>query len=368
MADNVTANSGTGGAVFAADDISSVFYPRTKITIGADGINGGDVSSSNPMPVAGTGTAGTANSAVLTIQGIASMTPVMIADNGGSLTVDGTVAATQSGTWNITNVSGTVSLPTGASTAAKQPALGTAGTASTDVLSIQGIASMTPLQIADNGGSLTVDGTVAATQSGTWNVTNVSGTVSLPTGAATEASLAKLTIAQAASLGSNTQVLAGASVTSTSPSYGVGTIQPLSVDTNGSLRCNVITQPAAVYTSSSISAVLTTHVVSNNGTALTPKFAAISASSSGDNTIVAAVTSKKIRVLRWSLSANGAVNAKWKSATAGDITGLRYLQQYGGGGGTLCEIGHFETTAGEALVLNLSTAVAVGGDLTYVEV
>lgn len=432
MADNVVANPGSGGVSFAADDISSVFYPRTKITIGADGINGGDVSSSNPMPVAGTGTAGTANSAVLTIQGIASMTPVMIADNGGSLTVDGTVAATQSGTWNvtnvsgtislptgaaiaakqpalgtagaastdvitvqgiasgtglnvaqsgswtvaatqsgtwnITNVSGTVSLPTGASTAAKQPALGTAGTASADVLSIQGIASMTPLQIADNGGSLTVDGTVAATQSGTWNITNVSGTVSLPTGAATEASLAKLTIAQAASLGSNTQVLAGASVTSTSPSYGVGTIQPLSVDTNGSLRVNVITQPAAVYTSSSISAVLTTHVVSNNGTALTPKFAAISASSSGDNTVVAAVTSKKIRVLRWSLSANGAVNAKWKSATAGDITGLRYLQQYGGGGGTLCEIGHFETTAGEALVLNLSAAVAVGGDLTYVEV
>lgn len=41
----------------------------------------------------------------------------------GSLTVDATgstVAATQSGTWNITNVSGTVSLPTGASTLAEQ--------------------------------------------------------------------------------------------------------------------------------------------------------------------------------------------------------------------------------------------------------
>lgn len=54
-------------------------------------------------------------------------------------------SAAQSGTWNVTNVSGTVSLPTGASTAAKQPALGTAGTASTDVLTVQGIASMTPL-------------------------------------------------------------------------------------------------------------------------------------------------------------------------------------------------------------------------------
>lgn len=39
-------------------------------------------------------------------------------------------------------------LPTGASTAAKQPALGTAGTASADVITIQGITSMTPLQVA----------------------------------------------------------------------------------------------------------------------------------------------------------------------------------------------------------------------------
>lgn len=53
----------------------------------------------------------------------------------------------QSGTWNITNVSGTVSLPTGASTAAKQPALGTAGTASSDVITVQGIASMTALKV-----------------------------------------------------------------------------------------------------------------------------------------------------------------------------------------------------------------------------
>lgn len=47
----------------------------------------------------------------------------------------------------ITGISGTVSLPTGASTAAKQPALGTAGTASADVISVQGIASMTPLLV-----------------------------------------------------------------------------------------------------------------------------------------------------------------------------------------------------------------------------
>lgn len=82
------------------------------------------------------------------------------------------VTAGQSGTWNITNISGTVSLPTGASTAAKQPAIGTAGTASADILTVQGIASMTPLLV---------------TLSGTNNINNISGTISLPTGAATAA-------------------------------------------------------------------------------------------------------------------------------------------------------------------------------------
>ncbi len=38
-------------------------------------------------------------------------------------------------------------LPSGASTAAKQPALGTAGTASADVITVQGIASMTALKV-----------------------------------------------------------------------------------------------------------------------------------------------------------------------------------------------------------------------------
>jgi hypothetical protein len=50
MADNVTLNAMTGGSVIAADDISSVFYQRVKLTLGADATNDGDVSSSNPIP------------------------------------------------------------------------------------------------------------------------------------------------------------------------------------------------------------------------------------------------------------------------------------------------------------------------------
>ena len=144
---------------------------------------------------------------------------VPVTDNGGSLTVDGTVAATQSGTWNITNVSGTVSLPTGAATETTLSSLngkvtacntgavtistalpaGTNNIGDVDVLTLPNVTLASQanpftsaIPISDNAGSITVDGTVAATQSGTWNITNVSGTISLPTGAATESTLSTL--------------------------------------------------------------------------------------------------------------------------------------------------------------------------------
>lgn len=54
MADNFEANPGSGGAIFAGDDIGGVYFPRVKFTLGADGVNDGDVSASNPLPVTGT--------------------------------------------------------------------------------------------------------------------------------------------------------------------------------------------------------------------------------------------------------------------------------------------------------------------------
>lgn len=53
MADNVSINTSTPGvdAPVATDDIGGVQYQRIKLTLGADGINEGDVSSTNPIPV-----------------------------------------------------------------------------------------------------------------------------------------------------------------------------------------------------------------------------------------------------------------------------------------------------------------------------
>lgn len=80
-------------------------------------------------------------------------TPLMGAGNTGTGSLRVTIATDQAQLSNKLLV--TPDLPTGASTAAKQPALGTAGTASADVISVQGIASMTALQ---TGGNIAHDG------------------------------------------------------------------------------------------------------------------------------------------------------------------------------------------------------------------
>lgn len=69
-------NLGSGGDQMQADNIAGTKYQVIKLAIGAEG-SANLVSNSAPMPVS---------------------------DAGGTLTVDGTVAATQSGTWNVGTV------------------------------------------------------------------------------------------------------------------------------------------------------------------------------------------------------------------------------------------------------------------------
>ena len=155
MSDNTTLNAGSGGDVIATDDIGGIKHQLVKIEYG-DADSATQVSASNPLPVS-----------------LASV-PSHAVTNAGTFATQ----AAQSGTWNITNVSGTVSLPTGAATAAKQPALGTAGSASADVVTVQGIASMTALKVDGSGVTQPVSGTVTVTPSGTQTV---SGTVAVST-------------------------------------------------------------------------------------------------------------------------------------------------------------------------------------------
>jgi hypothetical protein len=113
-----------------------------------------------------------------------------------------------------------------------------------------------------------------------------------------------------------------------------------------------------------------TNKITNDGVLLTPKYAKIAASSSGNNTLVAAVASKKIRVLAYNIMAAAAVNAKFQDGAGGtDLTGLKYFDAAGAGISVgYNPVGWFETTANTLLNLNLSGAQAVGGELVYIEV
>jgi len=87
---------------------------------------------------------------------------------------------------------------------------------------------------------------------------------------------------------------------------------------------------------------------------------------SGDNTIVAAVASKRIKVYAIVLVSSGTVNVKWKDGAATDLTGDINLQAREGYT-ILATPPTFilATTAGNALILNLSGAVGVDGWVAY---
>lgn len=310
MADNVTLDPGAGGAVIATDDDTTAHHQYVKMEWGADGtftkvasgasavpiqdggntitvdgtvgvsgtvtVNGSGVTQpvsavSLPLPTGAStaakqpalGTAGTASADVITVQGIAAMTPLLVnasgnavpvTDNSGSLTVDnnGTFAtqAAQSGTWNINNVSGTVSLPTGAATAAKQPALGTAGTASADVITVQGIASMTALKVDGSAVTQPVSGTF-------WQATQPVSLATVPSHAVTNAGTfavqvdgSALTSLQLIDDG----VATVASAITTKGMAAAGTdgtnARILKTDTNGELQVDVLTMPTTAVSQS----------------------------------------------------------------------------------------------------------------------
>lgn len=216
MADNVTADSGSGGATFFTDDIGGTHAPLTKIMLGALDSNDGPVASGNPMPVTGTITAITSVTNDVGVVGAAaenaaaSGNPVLtggrydatprtlgdgdvgaialaadgaihIDDGGNTITVDGTVTANLSATDN--SVLDTIETNTDFGTV-------TGGGAEASALRVTIANDSTGVVSVDNGGgALTVDGTVTANLSATDNAvldsidSAVNGTLTVDLGA-----------------------------------------------------------------------------------------------------------------------------------------------------------------------------------------
>lgn len=119
---------------------------------------------------------------------------------------------------------------------------------------------------------------------------------------------------------------------------------------------------------------LDVNIKSEAAPALTLTRVAIAASSAGDNTIIAAVTNKKIYVVAFELSFSGTVNAKFTDGASGtNLGGLYYGIANAGAANSMSPDMKLATpspylwvgSTSTALILNLSGATAVGGAITY---
>ena len=94
------------------------------------------------------------------------------------------------------------------------------------------------------------------------------------------------------------------------------------------------------------------------------QFARVNASTDGDNTVVAAVAAKKIRVLGYALTSRTAGLLTIKSSTTSTLAELDIVADtpftYDGPAPA------FETVAGELLNFNVAAGVDVVGHLAYV--
>jgi hypothetical protein len=102
------------------------------------------------------------------------------------------------------------------------------------------------------------------------------------------------------------------------------------------------------------------------------KAASLDAHDSGDNTIVAAIPGRHVRVVGIKLSVAGDVTITWKSGLGGTTTALATAETFKAGGGMSDFWGphgyFFETLEGEALNCYLGGSVQVSGWINYVEI
>lgn len=306
MVDNVESASGSGGATFATDDIGGIHYPRSKVVWGPDGTaNDTDTASGKALPVQLRSSTGTEISPAL--------------ESGGNIAAAATSLAILDD-WDETDrakvniIAGQAGITAGA---------GAVGASTPRVTLASDDPAVASLAILDNivsGSEAQVD-IVAALPAGTNNI----GDVDILSIAAGDNNIGNVDLASAIPAGTN---LIG--------------------------RISASPETSTVY---------------NGTTALTPKFAVIDNATSGDNTLVAAVTGKKIRVHQLALIGSAAVTVRFESGASG--TALTGQMQFAANGGFVLPfspMGWFETASDALLNMELNGATSVDGVLGYTEV
>jgi hypothetical protein len=120
-----------------------------------------------------------------------------------------------------------------------------------------------------------------------------------------------------------------------------------------------------------VSQLVTSSIAIDDDSFCQPKFASVSAAGNGNNTLVAAVTGKKIRVLSMHLTMSG-TTVTWAFQSGAGGTALTGTMGPIAQGVTVVwpfnPLGHFQTAASTLLNLSLSGAQTVAGSLVYIEV
>lgn len=102
-------------------------------------------------------------------------------------------------------------------------------------------------------------------------------------------------------------------------------------------------------------------------------FAAINVTGAGQTTIIAAIPNRRIRVVNYTVLVNADSTLKFQSV-GGSSTDLTGPMPFGtNGGASPCgtgqtpsgQMGMFETLPGEALAINLGSAVTAAGHIAY---
>jgi len=363
VADNVTLDAGSGGAVIATDEISSVHFAKSKLVFGADGTaNLVTSTATNPLPVALSDTDNavldTINTAVeliddavyiddadwtdgtskhVLIGGVYQSTPQTITD--GDV---GPLEVTTNG-YLIVSVNGTVALGAGTAEFGKLAA---------GVAEIGNVKNSGTFAVQSTLQAGTAEfGKLAAGVAEIGNVKNAGTFVVQVDGAALTALqlIDNVVITHDAAGGTAVgNMMMGQrddEVDSTATTTADGDAQALTTNKFGQLK--------------------TTQLADANSDL---RFGVINNGSSGDQTLLAAQgAGVKIRVLAAFIVSAGTVNARFESGASGTaLTGQMNLVANSGFVLPFNPGGWFETGDNVLLNLELSAAVNVDGAFTYV--
>lgn len=120
-----------------------------------------------------------------------------------------------------------------------------------------------------------------------------------------------------------------------------------------------------------VGVALQTDIIMNDTTPLTPKFKTVSvAASQTDTSLIAAVASKKLRILCLRAMCGGTATDSTYESDGGSDT-ILHVGTYGANGGEVLPfspVGWFETVAGEALIVTTGAGSTTKYTLVYIEV